>query len=406
MRGRSVGRWAVGLVLAAAVGGLLLFAFWPRPVPADFATIERGELVVTVEAEGRTRVRDVYEVSMPVDGRLRRIEVEVGDTVWEGATELVRVEPIFPTILDARARRELEASLEAAESALNLAEAERARAEAELEFAEAEWKRQAELHARGTVSQAALDRARLEVRKQEALLAEARANLEMRRFELNAARARLIEPLDETGAVSSRGESCCMTLRAPVSGRVLQVFKESAAVVRAGEPLLEIGDDRDLEIVTDLLSTDAVRVEEGAEVIVEDWGGEAPLSGVVRRVEPFGFTEVSALGIEEQRVNVVIDLTSPREDWARLGHGYRLDTVIVLWRGADVVTAPLGALFRAEGAWHVFRVEDGIARRVPVTVGRRGDFAVEIREGLAAGDVVIVHPSDRIADGTRVAPRD
>ena len=405
MKGRSIARLAVGLALAAGLVALLVFAFRPRPVPADFAVVTRGPLVVAVEAEGRTRVREVYEVSMPVDGRLRRIDVDVGDVVWEGDTELARIEPIFPTIHDARTRRELQAAVEAAEAALRLARAEVDRVEAELEFARSDWRRQEQLYERGTISEAVIDRARLEVRRQEAMLAEASATVNVRSFELHAARARLIEPQTppENGAP---GDACCLTVSAPVSGRILRVFKESAAVVRSGEPILEIGDDRDLEIVTDLLSTDAVRVEEGAAVTIEDWGGDVPLEGRVRRVEPFGFTKVSALGIEEQRVNVIIDLVSERPLWARLGHGYRLDTVIELWRGEDVVRAPLGALFREDGAWRVFRVVDDRAVPTAVEVGHRGAFAVAIVAGLAAGDGVSEHPSDRLGAAPRVARRD
>jgi HlyD family secretion protein len=252
------------------------------------------------------------------------------------------------------------------------------------------------------VSARALDSAQREFRTRRAALDTARAALQERNFDLDRARARLVSPLD---ARDPHGHCECIPIRSPVSGRVLRVVRESEGVVSAGEPLVEIGDPGDLEIVVDLLSADAVKVEEGQHVVIEEWGGDAPLAGRVRRVEPFGFTKVSALGIEEQRVNVVIDLVGEPERWRRLGHGYRVEARIVLWEGDDVLTVPRSALFRQGEEWAVFVVEKGVARVRKVRRGRGTGLAAEIVSGLAAGETVVLYPNDRVGDGVRVTAR-
>ena len=231
----------------------------------------------------------------------------------------------------------------------------------------------------------------------------AKASLRVREFELQTARAALLDP--GSGRKNSDDDHCCFTVYAPVSGTILRVFQESEAVVTAGAPLVEIGDPADLEIVVDLLSTDAVKVSPGDGVLIEGWGGEK-LRGRVRRIEPFAFTKVSALGIEEQRVNVIVDFTDPPETWKRLGHGYRIIARIILWRGEDVLQVPLSALFRENGEWALFKAVDGRARLTPVSVGHMNSFNAEILSGVGAGDAIILHPSDRVRDGTRVIKRD
>lgn len=403
-------RTIAGLVLAGIVVIALVFAFMPQPVPADMARIERGPLAVTVDEEGQTRVRDVYTVSAPVAGRVLRIEAEAGDPVTEDVTVVATIQPTDPSFLDARSRTQAEAAAKAAEAARTLADADVDRAQAELDFARSELERARRLAERGNVSQATLDRARLDMRTRAARLEEAKAALRMREFELENARALLIQPGEEPDAEGagdgSGGAGCCVPVRSPVTGRVLRVIQESEGVVAAGAPLIEVGDPTDLEIVTDLLSEDAVRVSEGDEVAIEDWGGEQVLSGVVRRVEPFGFTKVSALGIEEQRVNVIIDFAGDAAARAELGHGFRLDTRIFVWRAEDVLKVPVSALFRHGGDWAVFRVVDGEAVLTPIGIGRRNPLEAQVTEGLEEGDRVVVHPSDRVVDGVSVTPRD
>jgi len=381
----------------------LVFAFRPQPVPVDFADVTRGRLTVTVDEEGETRVHDVFVLSAPVAGRVRRISIEVGDEVVAGQTVVAQIEPVDPTLLDARSETEAQAAVSAAE--------------AELDFASRELDRQKQLAQRGVASARDLDAAEKAHRTAAASLANARAALQAHTLARTA-----------RGGDTATDEKCvCVPVVAPVSGRVLRVVRESAGVVTPGEALLEIGDPRDLEIVVDLLSADAVRVEPGQDALIEQWGGGDVLHARVRRVEPYGFTKVSALGIEEQRVNVILDFTDPPEKWQRLGHGYRVETRIVLWRGDDVVKLPLSALFRgdngvqhgkdvaatgdagkreAEAAdWAVFVDEKGHARLRHVSRGHSNGLEVEITQGLEPGEKVVLHPSDRVVEGVGVEAR-
>jgi HlyD family secretion protein len=396
----------VALVALVAIGLAVGFvwAFQPRPVPVDLALIEQGPLRVTVDEEGETRVRDVYVVSAPVDGRLLRIEAEVGDPVRAGRTVLASLQPQPPTFLDRRARRAAEARLSAAEAAVELAEAQVKRVDAELAFARTELRRAERLVRSDHISEQASDRAELEVETQEAALAEAEARLEMHRQEQARARADLIEPVI-TGDAGFDPDACCVAITAPVDGTLLAVHHESEQVVRAGTPLIEIGDPRDLEIVVDLLSTDAVKVEPGADATIEAWGGGQVLNARVRRIEPAGFTKVSALGIEEQRVNVILDFVDPPEQWQALGHDYRVEARITVWHGDDVLLVPLSALFRVGEHWAVFVAEEGRAALHTVRIGHRDGRVAEVLEGLTAGVQVILHPSDRIADSVRITSR-
>jgi HlyD family secretion protein len=390
--------------LAALLGGGLTYAFWPEPVPVDLGEVARGPVRVTVDEEGRTRVKEVYVVSAPVAGRMRRIETHVGDAVVAGETVLATIEPTAPTFLDVRSRTQAESAVRAAEAAKALADAELVRARAELDFANADYERAKTLAERETISQRALDSAELEVKTRQAAVSTAQASLRVKTFELETARASLIVPGNDETSGQEAG-SCCVEVRAPVSGRVLRVLQESESVVPAAAPLIEIGDPQDLEIEVDLLSRDAVKIKEGAAVLIEDWGGGTTLAGRVRRVEPYGFTKISALGIEEQRVNVIIDFTDPLDKWRRLGHGYRVETRIIVWEGTDVLNVPLGALFRHGDAWAVFVDSEGRARLRPVAIGRFNSREAQVLEGLSVGERVVLHPSDRVKDGVPIVAR-
>lgn len=395
----------VGIVIAVIVLGVIGLAFMPQSVPADLVEVQRGALAVTVNEEGRTRVRDIYTVSAPVGGRVLRIRADVGDPVTERVTVVATIQPTDPSFLDARSMGQAEALAKAAEAARTLAEADVARAQAELDFAQSEYRRAKSLAAKGTVSQARLDKARLDMRTRAAALDEAKAAFKMRDFELENAQALLIQPGEADGDVDTGALGCCVPVRAPITGRVLRIMQESEAIVLPGAPLIEVGDAADLEIVVDLLSEDAVRVNEGDRVVIEDWGGPQDLNGTVMRVEPFGFTKVSALGIEEQRVNVIIDFEDPPEAWSELGHGYRLDTRIFVWEAEDVLKLPVSALFRDGDVWVVFREADGEAVLTPVEIGRRNALEAEVVAGLEEGHRVVVHPSDRVVDGVSLEPR-
>ena len=393
--------WAPLLLLVVAAMAWLLR---PQPVPVDLATIETGLLRVTVDEEGRTRVRDVYTVASPIRGRLQRIRAEVGDPVVAGETILARIEPVDPGLLDLRSRREFEAAASAAEAALALVDAEIERVRAELDLARAELVRARALLRTNTVSQAVVDRRASEARALEAALNEALARRQMRQFELETARARLIQPGDERRLTIAE-DGCCVPVTSPVTGVVLAVLEPSETVVDPGRSLIEVGDPRALEVVVDVLSRDAVRISVGAKATIESWGGE-PLDATVRRIEPTGFTKVSALGVEEQRVNVVLDPAPPLDGWARLGHGYRLEARITVFEAADAVRVPLSALFRDGQRWAVFAVEDDRARLRHLEISARDRTTAMVTDGLAPGEQVVLFPAERIADGIRLVERD
>jgi HlyD family secretion protein len=395
-------RWIMWGVLGAVLAAGLVYAFRPQPVPVDLATVVHGPLVVTADEEGETRVRDVFVLSAPVAGRALRIDAEVGDPVVAQQTAVAEIEPIDPAFLDLRSETQARAALRAAEANKTLAEAELAEAEAEFDFAASERERARRLRKTKTISERDLDDAERRYKTSRAAVATVKAKLQVRTFELQRAQAQLMSPVHTQAA---HGACECVPLLAPVDGKILRILHKSEGVVEAGDPLVEIGDPEDLEVVADFLSSDAVRISPGQRVIMEQWGGGEPLSGEVRLVEPFGSTKVSALGIEEQRVNVIIDFTSPRPDWQRLGHGYQVEVRVVLWEGTDVRKVPLTALFRHGGEWAVFAEQEGRARLRIVQVGRRTGLEAEIITGVDSGDRVVISPSDRITDGVRIRPR-
>jgi HlyD family secretion protein len=315
---------------------------------------------------------------------------------------VAQIEPIDPAFLDPRSEAQARAEVRAAESAEKLARATVEMAQAELDFAHREFDRARELIQKSMISQHDLDEAERGYRTRRAALLTAQADLDRNAYQLERARAQLISP---TELRRSAADCACIALRSPVNGQILQLLQQSEAVVAASTPLVEVGDSRDLEIAVDLLSADAVKVEAGQRVIIERWGGPAALEGRVRLVEPFGFTKVSALGIEEQRVNVIIDLVSPRDEWARLAHGFQVNVRIVLTEQPDALKVPLTALFRDGGEWAVFVLSGGRAESRHVSLGERNGVDAAIAGGLAEGERVVLHPSDRVANGVRLAPR-
>jgi HlyD family secretion protein len=284
---------------------------------------------------------------------------------------------------------------------VELAEAQVRQARSQLEFAQGDLRRADQLAARQAVSERTLDKARLDVATAEAAVASAVATLEVRRREFASARARLIQP----GEAGTSSGSCCIQVRSPVSGRVLKVVAESEQVVQMGAPLIELGDPADLEVVVDLLSRDAVRVEVGDAARIEGWGGETPLAARVKRIEPTGFTKVSALGIEEQRVKTILDFAEPPERWRRLGHGYRVVARITVWRGDSVTLVPISALFRKGDDWAVFVESGRRAEMRVVQIGERNLRDARVIAGLTEGERVILHPGDRVQDGIAVTER-
>ena len=393
---RTAGLLVVGLIIA----GLIWFA-WPRPIPVDLATVARGPMEVTVDDEAKTRVRHVYTVSAPVAGKVLRNPREVGDQVTADETVVAVMQPMRPSFLDVRSREELQAALAAAEAAETLADHEVHRIQASLDYYRSELRRVEKLKVGETISAKVLDAAKFSVETNEAALGSAKAQLEVRRNERASIAARLTDPSDTNPPDDS---SCCIQIRSPVTGRVLKVIQESENVVQPGTPLIDIGDPLDLEVVADLLSTDAVQIKEGSSVRIDGWGGP-PIQGRVARIDPAGFLKISALGIEEQRVRTRIDFADPPEAWSTLGHDYRVIVHVTVWNGDNVLTIPVGALFRAGEDWVVFAVRDGRARTTPVKIDHRNGRMAEITSGLGEGDRVILHPSDRIKDGVAIEER-
>ncbi len=394
---RLLGHWRV-LVLTAGIGGLLIFALWPAPVEVDMATVSRGPLMVTVDEEGRTRVRDRFVVSAPVAGRVLRIELEPGDRVRRGDV-VARVQAEVPPLLDARTRAEATAAADSARAGLGRARAEEQRAAAASAQAQRELERARRLTAGG-----ALSTQELEVREVEARLAGEAVNAAA--FASRAASADLQRAEARLRPAPARAGNETVAVTAPVDGVILRRLRESESVVPAGEPLVEIGDPARLEIVADLLSTDAARIREGSRAIVQQvTGADVAPEAVVRRIEPSGFTKVSALGVEEQRVNVILDLSDPASEDTVLGDAYRVEVRIVVWEAPDVLRVPTSALFRVGDEWAVYLVRDGTARSTPVELGHQTGREAEALGGLTEGARVIVHPSDVIRDGTRVKER-
>jgi len=379
--------------------GLIWLVFRPAPVRVELGRVERGGLVVTVDEEGETRVRDRFVIAAPIAGRVARLTLEAGDAVQVGTV----VGRMHPLPLDPRTQAEARARLDAAEAAVRGAEARVETARAAQEQAARNAARARELGRSGTIGKQEWEVAELDAttraKELEAADFAARAAL----YNLEAARAALMAPGGDGSqalvAACESGEPGCIELRSPVAGRVLRVPEKSERVVSPGAPLLELGDPQALEIVVDLLSTDAVKVRPGAAMLIEEWGGAEPLRARVRRVEPSGYTKLSALGVEEQRVNVIGDFDGAVDG---LGDGYRIEARIVVAEVDDALLVPSSALFRRQDAWYVFAAAGGRAVMRPVTVGRATAQVSEVLDGLAAGDAVVLHPSDQVADGVRI----
>ncbi len=401
-KSRSFLTIAASLVTAIA----LTYAFWPRPLMVDMDVAKRGAMIQTINEEGRTRVHDAYVVSTPVAGRLMRVQAKPGDAVIRNETVVAQMRPLNPAALDIRTREQARAAVSAAEATLRVARADLNKAIADFEFAQSEWQRSKKLAAKGSESQASLDRKQSTMRSASANRDTAEAAIAMRKAELTNARARLIS-FDDPQSATMQSDDRAIPLKAPTTGRILRIIQESETTLSAGTPIMEIGNiENDLEVVVELLSTDAVQVSPGDRVIIDDWGGEATLSGVVERIDPWGFKKFSSLGVEEQRVKAVIQFTGPRANRQRLGHGFRVEVRIVIWESKDTLIIPSNALFRDGEDWAVFKVVDGKAQQSRVTIGRDNGIKAQILDGLSEGDQIILYPSAGITNGAKVAERE
>lgn len=381
------------LLLAAALA-VTAWGFWPRAVPVESATIARGPLVVSFNEEARTRLRDRYLVSAPLAGAIERIELHPGDAVSAGQTVAV-LRPSSAALLDRSRRTEAVARIRAAEHALTAATASLDAASADRTRVRAELQRAESLATERLVARAELDVARARSATADAALRAAGAQRDAAQVELDAAKALL----ELQGAA---GGDAKVVLVAPITGKVLRRLVESEGPVAAGQALLEIGDPAAIEVVSEVLTADAVRIGPGTPVRLSRWGGEGELAGTVRVVEPGGFTKVSALGVEEQRVLVVVDLDAAASARARLGDGFRLEAQFLLWQSPSALSVPTAALFHDGEAWAVYVIQDGRARLRRVQLGPMGEEAAAVRSGLAAGEVVVLYPDETIREGSRV----
>ena len=393
-------RRIIWLALALLIIAALVYGFSPQPRLVDVAKATRGPMQVSVGEEGKTRVIDRYDISAPVAGMTCRVDLDVGDPVEKGEA-LITINPLESQALDPRSRAEAEASIEAAEAALHAAEQNVKSARAEKDLAEKELSRLQPLFEKGHVSQGQLDQAAAAVQTTRAASRSARFAVDVARHELEAART----ALSYTGVRSQDNPDANVQVRSPIDGKLLAIHQECEGVVAAGQPLLVVGDTRSLEVETDVLSADAVKIKPGMRVEFHRWGGEQPLQGQVRTVEPVGFTKISALGVEEQRVLVIADITSEPAQWESLGDGYRVEAEFILWQSDDVLQIPASALFRFNDGWALFVMQNAKAIRREVKVGQRNGLSAEILEGLTEGETVITHPDNTIEDGVAVKQR-
>ncbi|MCA0042607.1 efflux RND transporter periplasmic adaptor subunit [Celeribacter litoreus] len=390
------------LIAGALAVALLFIAFRPHPTAVDLEAVTRGPLQVTINADGKTRIKDLYEVSSPIAGTALRSPVEEGDQVEAGVTVVARVEPLAPSLIDARTRIQLEAAVREASAAADLAEAQLRQADEELNYAQSQFDRTKALVDRGVSSVSTLEDAEQVLSLRTAARDAAISNVQMAQSSLARAQAALLEP----GAEDMTGDTCCVAITAPISGTVLVISQVSEHAVAIGSELLSIGDLNDLEIEADILSSDAVGLEIGARAIVERWGGEPPLEAKLKSLAPRAETHTSSLGIEEQRVAATFDLVTPAEERLGLGHQYAVFLRVVEWETDAALNIPLAALFRSNGDWAVFVAEGDRARLRLVEIGHRTDRRVEILSGLEEGEQVIPHPADTIADGVVIVDRE
>lgn len=407
MAAKKQSRLWLSVLASALIAVALGFAFWPRPTMVDIGSAAVRDMQVTITEEGRTRVHDAYTVSAPITGRLLRVTAEPGDVVAAGESVIAQLLPVNPALLDVRTREQARAAVAAAEATLRMARADWNKAVADEELAAKEQSRLALLLKDKTVTEAQYDQAERTLRSAQAAKNTAQAAIAMREAELDMARARFIEFNDGPSGMSAQADAAGpLPLLAPISGHILQVLQKSETTLSAGTPILEIGDtDNDLEVVVELLSSDAVQVSTGNRVMISNWGGDEVLHGVVERIEPWGFTKYSALGVEEQRVNAIVQFTGDAGARAKLGHGYRIEASFVIWHSDSVLTVPSSALFREGNQWAVFVVRDQRATMRTVAVGKNNGTYAEVLSGVEPNERVVLYPGLDLLDGMRVENR-
>jgi HlyD family secretion protein len=392
----------IKIILAVSFIGALVYALMPEKIKVDIVSLERGDLLITLDGEGKTRIHDIYTVSTPIDGRITRIESEPGDFVTAGETLIANMYPANPNFLDKRAETQAQADVQGAQAALSLANSRVKQAKAQLEFDKSDYKRTQELFNKKSISKAGLERAELRLKTLQAEYETALSNKNVMQSRLESSQARLLKPSEED---LHDKDDCQICIRSPVDGRVLRILHKSESIVPVGTALVEIGDPADLEINIEMLSGNAVKVQVGDEAIIKRWGGESELKATVKVIEPSGFTKISALGVEEQRVNIILSFTDPREKWQSLGDAFRVEASIIVDRVENALLVPISALFRDNEQWVVFKEIDGNAHLQKVKVGRKNDSYAEVLDGLDISDKIIIHPGNSVADGVKIVQR-
>ena len=395
----------IKIIFVSVALGLLVFAFLPEPVKVDIIKVQKGNLLVTLEGEGKTRIHDIYVVSSPVDGRVTRIESEPGDIVIAGTTVIANMHPANPQFLDKRSETQARADVDGAKAALALASARVKQVNAQIEYDKADLNRTKELFTKNMVSKSGLERAELSLKTLTAELETAESNMQVMESRLEVAKVKLLQP--DSGELAQENDEmhCQICIHSPVDGRLLRVLHKSESIIPVGTPLVAIGNPSDLEVNIEMLSTNAVKVKVGDDALIKRWGGKEDIKARVRVIEPSGFTKISALGVEEQRVNVILSFIDPIDKWQSLGDAFRVEAAIIIDSATDVITIPLSALFRQNEIWSVFKVVDGKATLQSVSLGRRNDRVAEITAGLLVDDQVITHPGNGVDDGVTVVSR-
>jgi HlyD family secretion protein len=393
------------LAIVGVIGALIALAFVPKPVEIDIGTVTRGAMRLTIDDDGETRVRERYVISAPLSGRLLRVSLDPGDEVKKGDV-LATIDPGAPDWLEPRVRAQAEASVKAAEAAVSSARTQLMAREVEAGHLEKAYRRNELLHKKGNVSDAAFEDAESAYLAAKHAGDAASAAVEIAGFELEQAKSALLRfDGPKPGGAAETSDDWNFVLRSPIDGRVLRVHEKSSRMVQGGTGLLEIGDPSNLEMRIDVLSEDAVKIKPGQTVLVAHWGGESSLEGIVRRVEPSGYTKVSALGVDEQRVDVIVDFKTAPGDGETLADGYRVEAAVVIWESGDALQVPTGALFREGREWAAYRVEGDRTRLMLLKLGRNNGEVAEVISGLGEGDQVVLHPGDRIEEGSLVEPR-
>jgi HlyD family secretion protein len=392
-------KWLIPLIVIAA---LVVLSLRPKPIEVDVGEVIRGAMQLTVDDDGETRVRDRYSLSAPLSGRLQRIDLDPGDVVEKGDV-VATIDPAASNPLDPRARAQAEAVARAADASVASAEIQVETRKVEVAQLEKAFQRNKLLHGKGNIADATFEEVEGAYLAAKHSLDAALTTVEIASFELEQAKAALLHFDGDEGA--GNADELSFSIRAPIDGTVLRIHEKSGRMLQAGTSLLELGNPRDLEMRIDVLSQDAVRIKPGQIVIIEHWGGEGALSGSVRHVEPSAYTKISALGVDEQRVDVIADFGSQQKDGAALADGYRIEARIVIWESADTVQVPVGALFRDGKDWAVYRINGDSAQLTRLELGRNNGEVAEVLSGLDVGDQVILHPGDRIEAGTLIIPR-